>query len=268
MYALILSLSASLLALTSSWGCYFVHVDFVFHYNTPEQINDFGGMSMGLLQYQDYSPGSSGHCTSYSVAQMEQFDGFFRAARAFAIIANIFLGVSALVLMIMSCKAVQPSVVTCLSAAILLGGVFQGLTLLVYFSSFACDSCQFYIGSGLALLGAFISCVAGALVCHIPNAEILHDEQHSTGRKFQSRRVVRPPTPSNNIFLRHISNLSLNSTHSSVDDEEICIPESLTVYDTEIVLVLPDGSKQVITPRAIPQPSCNVGCGFFPPEAR
>lgn len=265
-YALILSFSASLLALSSSWGCHFIQVDFVFHYNTPEEINDLGGMTMGLLQYQDLSPGSSGQCTSYSAEQMGQFDGYFRAARAFALLANIILGVSALMLMITSCTAIRPSVVTFMSAVLLLGSVFQGFTMLVYLSSFACDSCQFYFGSALALLGTVVSFVAAVLVCHIPNAVILDENEHdSTEGKFQSQRIARPPTPRNNIFLRHLSNLSMNSTHSSVDEEEFYIPETLTVYDTEVVLVLPDGSKQVITPHAIP--ACNLGCSLFPSEA-
>jgi hypothetical protein len=265
-YALILSFSASLLALSSSWGCHFIHVDFVFQYNTPDEIDDLGGMTMGRLQYQDLSPGSSGQCTSYSVEQMEQFDGYFRAARAFALLANIVLGVSALMLMIMSCTAMRSSVVTCISALLLIGSVFQGLTMLVYFSSFACESCQFYIGSALALLGTVVSFVAGALVCHIPNAVFLDDdEQDSLEGKFQSQRIARPPTPRNNTFLRHISNLSINSTHSSIDEEEFYIPQTLAVYDTEVVLVLPDGSKQVITPHALP--ACNIGCSLFPTEA-
>jgi hypothetical protein len=264
-YALILSFSASLLALSSSWGCHFIQVDFAFHYNTPEEMHDLGGMTMGLLQYQDHSPGSSGQCTSYSVEQMGQFDGYFRAARAFALLANILLGVSSLMLMIISCTAIPSSVVTLMSAFLILGSVFQGFTMVVYLSSFACDSCHFYFGSGLALLGAVVGLVAGVLVCNIPGAGVLDDDdQDSSEGKFQSQRIARPPTPRNNIFLRHLSNLSMNSTHSSVDEDEFYIPETLTVYDTEVVLVLPDGSKQVITPHAIP--ACNLGCSLFPTE--
>ncbi|CAB9504979.1 expressed unknown protein [Seminavis robusta] len=263
-YALILGLSASLLALSSSWGCYFVQVDFVLKHNSSRKMDGLGGMTMGLLYYED-----NGTCTSYSAEQIEDFDGFFRAARGFALMANIVLGVCALILMMMSCTAMQSSVVTWLSGFILVGGVFLGLTMLAYFSSFMCSECQFFFGSGLAVLGTFAALVAGTVVCHIPNVELSDDEEWDDIEDIsQSKQLGRPPTP------RHITRglatvVPATRTTSSDEEDEYDIPDRLTVYDTEVVLVLPDGSKQVIEPLElpscrVPRPSCDVGCSIFP----
>ena len=257
-YALFLGISSAFLALTSSWGCYFVRVDFVFLNNRPEEIYDLGGMTMGLLSYEDISSPNNLRCTSYSVEQMEEFDDFFRAARGCALLANILLGISVLLLICMSCLAVRSSVITLLSGVVLLGGFLQALTLLVFFSS-SCKDCQFSIGAGLGLLGTIATLTNGAVICHIPEASLLDSENYDDDYDDDIKRIShRPPTPRR-------TGLSA-STSSSEDEDELYIPDRLTVYDTEVVLVLPDGSKQVIEPMmdGSHKPLCSTGCSLFP----
>jgi hypothetical protein len=225
---------------------------------------------MGLLSYQDTDPDGAQICTSYSEEHIEEFDDVFRAARACSLIANILLGTSALFLICMSCIVVRYSVVTILGAVVLMGGVFQGMTLLIFFSSFGCDECRFHFGSGMALLGFAVTMTAGAVICHIPEAPHEDDDDDDEDDDISDRKQFgRPPTP------RHISHprtkLSASTSSSDDDDdeetdEEIIIPKKWTVEDAQMVIVLPDGSKQIIEAISGPKQSttCGAACSFLP----
>ena len=252
-YALILGFAATLLALSSSLGCYFVRVDFVFLNNDPEAIYNQGGMTMGLLSYEDITSPDSLRCRSYSVEQTETFDKFFLAAQGCALLANILLGSSVLLLICISCVAVRSRVITLLSGLVLLAGLAQGLTLFVFFSSFSCRDCDFGVGAGLCLLGAITTFANGAVICHIPEASLVNEDFNDRGKRIRNR----PPTP------RGTGNSS--STSNSEDEDEDSNPHRISDFDAEVVLMLPDGSKQVIDPMVGSnlKPMCS-GCTIFP----
>jgi hypothetical protein len=241
-YALVLGISSCLLALSSSWGCYFVNVDFVFLNNSPDEIDGLGGMAMGLLSYEDKTAGAGElKCVSYSITQMEEFDVFFKAARSCAITANVLFGISTVLLMFISCIAVRSSIITLLSAIVLAAGVFEALTFLMFFSSFSCSDCQFYFGSGLALLSTIIAMVNGAVVCHISEASASDDDFYDDDSDISDAQVFgKPGTPHAQVVIK---------STSSESSDSFVVPNRLSVYDTEVVIVLPDGRKQVIVPR-------------------
>lgn len=216
---------------------------------------------MGLLSYQNTIPDSNHLCISYSEQQVEEFDSFFRAARACSLLANMFLGVSVLFLMCMSCIAVRYSVVTILSGAVLLGGLLQGMTLLVYFSSFSCDACRVHFGSGLALLGAIASMACGGVVCHIPEAPYDYYDEDGDDDLSDEKHIDRPSTPR---FATHRSGRSGSTSSEGDEDGGIVIPRTWTVEDAEVVIVLPDGSKQTIEPISTVRPTCGAMCSFLP----
>ena len=255
-YALILAFASTLLALSSSLGCSFVRVDFVFLNNEAEAIYELGGMTMGILSYEDITSPDSLRCTTYSVEQSKTFDNFFLAAQGCALLANILLGSSLLILICMSCVAVRSRVITLLSVNVLLAGFAQGLTLFVFFSSFSCHDCDFGVGAGLCLLGAITTFVNGAVICHIPEATPVGDDFSDFIDKGRSIRN-RPPTP---------HGVENSSSTSEAEDEDDCgIPHGISAYDAEVVLVLPDGSKQVIDPAVgSTQKTLCSGCSIFP----
>lgn len=223
-------------------------------------------MTLGLLSYQDTNPNSNLQCISYSEDQIEEFDSMFRAARSCSLIANILLGASALLLMCMSCIAVRYCVVTILGGVVLIGGVLQGMTLLVYFSSFSCEECQFHFGSGLALLATAVALTCGAVVCHIPEARYMgYDDEDDVS---DVKHIGRPPTPRYITHGRHGLSASTSASEEEEEEEEreeIVIPRTWRVQDAEVVLVLPDGSKQVIEPIAsTKQSACGAMCSFLP----
>jgi len=262
-YALLLGISSVMLALASSWACYFVSVDFVFLNNEPEQIIHTGGMTMGLLSYEDITSSNNLRCVSYSDQQTKEFDGYFQAARGCALLATILLGISVLFLICLSCLSVKPSTITILSGIVLLGAFLQTMTFLIFLSSFSCEDCQFSIGAFLSILAVVVSFVNGAVICHIPEAfsQSEFDDWNKDEYLYTSRSRINDQPPN-----LQRTNRQLASTSSTEDDNELYIPERLTVYDKEVVLVLPDGSKQVIEPVAKQQQNsfCTTGCSIFP----
>lgn len=253
-YALILGFASTLLALSSSLGCSFVRVEYVFLDNEAEAVYDLGGMTMGILSYEDVTSQGSLRCTSYSVEQSETFDKFFLAAQGCALLANILLGSSLLLLICMSCVAVRSRVITLLSVTVLLAGLAQGLTLFVFFSSFSCRDCDFGVGAGLCLLATITTFANGAVICHIPEATPIDNDFDDVYDKAKRIRK-RPPTPRGRG----------NSSSTSESESDFDIPHRVSAHDAEVVLVLPDGSKQVIDPLVgnTKKTMCS-GCSIFP----
>lgn len=251
-YAVILGVSSSVLAISSSWGCYFVAVDFVFLNNSPDEFDDRGGMTMGLLSYEDTTMNDDLRCVSYSTTQMEAFDGSFRAARACAIGANILLGLSALVLSFMSCVVVRSSIMTLLSVALVIGGVLEGFTFLIFLSDFTCKDCHFFFGSALALLCAIVAVFNGVIVWHMRQGlETDQGDTNTDDNSFDQKRKASLSTPR-----------FLGSKTSTSDD--IDVPGKFRACNQDVVLVLPDGRKQVIEPTLGSSAWCGADFSVFP----
>lgn len=224
-----------------------MQVDFTFLNNSPEELIDMGGMAMGLLSYEDKSEGGK-YCLSYSVNQISEFDGFFRAARAFSLIANALLGISVLLLLCISCAAVRSSVITILSAMLIVGGVAEMLTFLMFFSSFSCDgACQLFFGAGLSLLCCIVTLINAAAVCHIPEAKNLECDDDGCDGDNKDGQIKRhgmaPGTP------RNFTTSTGISASTSDSSDEWTVPKRISAFNQEVVLVLPDGSKQIIEPK-------------------
>lgn len=225
-------------------------MDFVFQKNSPDEYNGQGGMMMGLLSYEDTSMEAELRCIPYSVSQIEAFDVYFHAARGCAVVANIVIGITALFLICMSFVTVPVQAIKFFSMALLAGGMAEAFTLLVFRSDFSCKHCQFSFGAGLALLCSVVSVINGIILFYISKRSGSKDV-NARNQSKKKKNVKRPGTP--RIF----------RSKSSASSEEIITPERLKAYDKEVVLVLPDGSKQIIDTH-LSAPCCGAGFNLFP----
>jgi hypothetical protein len=190
MYAMILGLSSYLLALSSSWGCFYVTVDYVLLKNNPVQLPNFGGMGIGLFSYEDKTSENDLTCTMYSDNQTESFDMAFKTARAFGILANIFMGLAMILLICLSCVTVKRSVILAICAMLVLGGTCQICTFFLFASDDVCQDCKFFFGAGLSILCSAVALINALVTYHIPETlddddleEIFDDEDFSPKKK-------------------------------------------------------------------------------------
>jgi hypothetical protein len=123
----------------------------------------------------EYGSSSTKHvCASYSANQIENYlDGPFKAARAFAILANIFIGAGSISLL----KPHAP-ISSLLSRKgcgwlFIIGSVFETLTFLLYASKVtdAPYNGSFWWGSGRAIAASIAALLAGILTIRLPRSE-------------------------------------------------------------------------------------------------
>ena len=213
-FALVLGVSSYFLAISSSWGCYFATVDFILIDDSPAQMQNFGGMGMGLFSYEDKTAPADLTCKAYSNEQIDSFDVPFRAARTSGIIANILIGTGMICLMSLSCIVVRKSVLKAIGYILVLGGVMQAFTLLFFKSNAICYDCEFYFGAGLSLLCMVVTIVNSVVSCNIEEA-YLEDEDigslEGSVNTTKSQINVRPMSPPHEI------SIAVSSTDSEDD---------------------------------------------------
>lgn len=174
MYAMILGISSYLLAISSTWGCYFATVKFIFVDDSPAQYQypEIDKMGVGLFSYEDITAASDLTCKLYSKAQMNSFDTGFKVARTCGILANILIGLSMIFLVCLSCTVVRKSTLRIAGAMLILGGILEGLTFVLYASEVLCETCELFFGSGLALMCSLVTILNGIITCRIPEVFI------------------------------------------------------------------------------------------------
>lgn len=171
---MILGISSYLLAISSTWGCYFATVKFIFVDDSPAQYQypEIDKMGVGLFSYEDITAASDLTCKLYSKAQMNSFDTGFKVARTCGILANILIGLSMIFLVCLSCTVVRKSTLRVAGAMLILGGILEGLTFVLYASEVLCETCELFFGSGLALMCSLVTILNGIITCRIPEVFI------------------------------------------------------------------------------------------------
>ncbi|CAB9504975.1 expressed unknown protein [Seminavis robusta] len=246
-YALVLGIASYLLAISSTWGCYFASVNFVFLNDEPTKYKYIERMSVGLFSYEDKSASAAMTCRLYSDAQIEGFDSALRAARAVGILANILIGSGMIVLLCLSCIAIPKSIIKGVSFVLFLGGLLQGLTFLIYASDALCETCGIYFGSGLAILCVIITLMNSTITYQI--ASEIEDEEDDLrwDDSFEHEEAVDKEHQTSSSdeeeedsYIKHKHNIE--NSHSNSDDEEDYPGATRQIITT---IINQDGSRTV-----------------------
>jgi hypothetical protein len=99
---------------------------------------------------------------------MDSFGTIFNIARGCAILANIVIGSCMIFLICLNCAMVRKTALRVVGMMLVLGGILEGLTFLIFLSATLCESCEIFFGSGLAILCSFVTILNGIVVCRIP----------------------------------------------------------------------------------------------------
>lgn len=122
-------------------------------------------IGIGLYSYEDLQ--NTRQCYVYSQAALDHFlDPPFKAARAFAVMANLCTGVTMICLICLSCMSFTKLVMKMVGCLSLLGGLFQCFTLLIFASEICTKGggCTFYIGAGLSIAAALLAMINGCFI--------------------------------------------------------------------------------------------------------
>jgi hypothetical protein len=169
MFAMILGIAAYILAINATYTCYFWTVD-------VDPITDSvkGSIGVGLFSYQGVDSDGQSYCFTYTQEQLESiWDAPFLTAMSFAIIANVTIGISMLLLFIIGCYAFEIKVLKSMGACSCGGGLCMTLTFVAY-SSFITGppyNARFSTASGLAIASSVIAIISAALLWVAPPAE-------------------------------------------------------------------------------------------------
>jgi len=165
---MILGMSSYFLALSSTWGCYFIEVDFSLDTASAATIPG-NEMGIGLFSFEDTSMDEY-TCRAYSDVQLLDFmDTSFRTARVFAILSNLFLGLSMIFFIFLSCCGVSVALIRCVAVIVFMGSICTWLQFSI-FASYICDEsdCTFFFGAALCLICGIVSMINGCIALHVP----------------------------------------------------------------------------------------------------
>ena len=132
---------------------------------------------IGLFSYEQYSIGSSGKepiCTPYSLEQREDLlDGPFKAARASAVFAHVFIGSAMIGLLVLSCAYLDIVIVKIFGWLLIVGSICEVLTFLLFASDIAGSpfNGSIWWGSILVVVASLTALVAGILTLRLPVSE-------------------------------------------------------------------------------------------------
>jgi hypothetical protein len=191
-----------------------------------------------LFSFQEFGEYGSGDtsgnfaCTSYSADQKENFfDGTFKVARGFAVIANITIGAGVLALVIASCAYFEIVLLRSCGWLFIVGSFFEMLTLVFFASKAVSDdplNGSFWWGAALAIAASLVALLAGLLTLRLPPSE--HEPEESS-----------PPRPTlSGDAKRHTTD---NSTHEEMEQARPMRPGTETTVET----ILPDGRRKYTT---------------------
>lgn len=213
------------------------------------QFGDYGSSTIGPFGYEEIGSDSVGfNCLSYSSEQLDSLlDTPWKAARSFAILANISNGFTMILLIAASCVSYSPHALKAFACLAFSGSVFLWLTFTLFASKLS-DSPyngSFYVGGGMAVIGALCSIVTGLLIIQIlppgssgnytvsppsqgtapAGSAVAASAGVTTGRNFPApKRVQDPP--------------------EKAPDADLEVVQSGTETITETIL--PDGSRKIV----------------------
>ena len=192
------------------------------------------------------------------------FDPAFKAARAFAILANTCSGITLLLLLMTSCLAYPPIILQSMSGFSFFGGVSILFTFLLFASVVGDDpyNGSFYYGGAIAILGCFSCIITGLLMLQVQppgshnySVREPHTNHNSTvpSRGSTSNATTTAPSTGKRNFppAKRVVQPKVemavprnNSTNRNANDDiEAFQPGTETITET----ILPDGTKKVIT---------------------
>lgn len=212
-------------------------MDYVLIDKSPTRFEDVGRMGLGLFSFEDKAAVSDLTCRFYSDAQLNSMDGWFQAARIIAILANIFIGLGMISLVCLSCIVVRKTTLTAISALLLIGGLLEGFTLILFASDATCRGrdCEFFFGAGLAILCTTVTLFNAMMTYNIPEAEDDDDYQPREWNQKGGEEVNKELQPSTS-----------SSKDDGADEESssdwTVLPESPHILTKK----LPDGRRHII----------------------
>lgn len=178
-----LALSAAFMSLCATWGCYFIQVDHSFSTLGGEGLTPLedGKAGWGLFTFEDGRRDLEDHdwkCYRYSDEQEAKLDDPFMTAQILGLVANVLLGIAALLFILASCCAFPRLIVLVTCIIELLGGLCMGATLLVFSTEFCSDpySCRFYAGALFAILATVVALINCVVMYTLQPAKYLFDE--------------------------------------------------------------------------------------------
>jgi hypothetical protein len=179
LYAIILGFGSYLLATSSTFGCYLATVGFVLMDGSPRQYvdTDVSRTAVGLFSFEDKINASELSCKMYSSAQLASFDAAVTMAQAFGILANVLIGTCLIILLFLSCCSLRKPFLKFVCVLLWVGATFQALTLLIFASDALCQSCELFLGSGVAILCTVVTFINAIVIYRIPPV----DEQAEGG---------------------------------------------------------------------------------------
>lgn len=196
-------------------------------------------------------------CLKFSSLHKDFFiDAPWKAAQAFAIIANICSGLVLCCLIMTSCYAANTMAVKCLAGLSFFAGVTVMFTFLIFGSVVGDDpfNGSFYYGGGMTIVGCILCFVTGFLVLQIQppgsHSYIVRDVNNTSATptnrttRGSTTHVVPPPPQVKRNFppAKRIPKSNIVPKESARDIEAF-EPGTETVTET----ILPDGTKKVIT---------------------
>ena len=222
---------------------------------------------IGLFGYEEIGLNSKNGfvCKPYTPTQVEYFfDKPFKAARAFAIVADICSGVTLLLLIMSSCLTYPLMILQSLAGLSFFGSVSILFTFLMYASIVGDDpfNGSFYFGGAITILGCLSCFITGLLLLQIqppgshnyivrePSKNQNKPRGASSGPSDASTNIATPSTGKRNFPPakrvappKQESAIPRNNNPTSTNDIEAFQPGTETITET----ILPDGTKKVIS---------------------
>lgn len=221
------------MSLCATWGCYYIQVDATFSSVGGEgitAIEDWAGW--GLYTYEDgIRRDDDDHdwkCYRFSSEQEDKLDDPFVIAGLLGLVANVLLGIAALLFLLSSCCAFPRLIVLAASLIEMIGGCTLGATLYVISTEFCSDpyQCRFYVGAGFAILGALTAIVNSIIMCTLKPAKYIFDAPVRDGSLVAFTPGTETMTET--LMMDGSKKISKVTTH---EDGAMTVEE--TVYDAD-----------------------------------
>jgi hypothetical protein len=248
---MIWSIFTYLFCYSTTGGCMFMTIDGFLLSLPPYSTFGLGGehSHVGLFAYQASGTGSSllaTECTLYTPLQLENFmDAPLKAARAFAMIANICNGVVMLFGIAMACVAYKRVALCVIASFSALGGVSLCLTLALFGSKLGDDpyNGSFSVGAGLAIVAILCSILTTVLILNIPLPEEVGNYTVSSPASSDSRAINTTGKSALPVYQgRNFAAPARASAPETAPGEGAFQPGTETTTEA----ILPDGSKKII----------------------